>query len=46
MTTKKPIDIASLDKNEFHEWVNTFDIVLSDCDGEKLKFPCAKEKNQ
>lgn len=36
MSTKQPVNIESLDKDAFHEWVNSFDVVLSDCDGNKI----------
>lgn len=39
MSPKKPIDIGeNFDKNEFEDWINSFDVVLSDCDGKFAKF--------
>lgn len=46
MSTKKPIDVESLDKDAFHEWVNSFDIVLSDCDGNAINVVFGECKNQ
>lgn len=34
MAPKLPIDIESLDKEALQEWINSFDVVLSDCDGQ------------
>lgn len=33
MNLKKTVDINSLDSGEFKEWIASFDVVLSDCDG-------------
>lgn len=33
MNLKKTVDINSLDSSEFKEWIASFDVVLSDCDG-------------
>lgn len=40
MYPKKPIDISSesFDKETFDDWLNSFDVVLSDCDGKNLEF--------
>jgi hypothetical protein len=38
MYPKKPIDISeSFDKETFDDWINSFDVVLSDCDGKVLE---------
>jgi len=33
MSSKKPLDISSFDEAQFNEWIESFDVVLSDCDG-------------
>jgi hypothetical protein len=34
MYPKKPIDIGeNFDKETFDDWIKSFDVVLSDCDG-------------
>lgn len=43
MSRKMPINVGSFTRDRLREWVNSFDVVLTDCDGEsnyfKLKFP-------
>lgn len=38
MSLKKTVDIDSFDKEAFAQWIKSFDVVLSDCDGNKKKF--------
>lgn len=33
MSNQSPIDISKLNEAEFREWVDSFDVVVSDCDG-------------
>ena len=43
MSRKMPINVGSFARDRLREWVNSFDVVLTDCDGEsnyyKFKFP-------
>jgi hypothetical protein len=32
---KVPKNLEKFNKEEIHEWINSFDVVLTDCDGEK-----------
>jgi hypothetical protein len=33
MNLKNPVDISKFKKAEFDEWMNSIDVVVSDCDG-------------
>jgi Haloacid dehalogenase-like hydrolase len=36
MYPKKPIDIETFDKETFDDWLASFEVVLCDCDGERI----------
>lgn len=38
MSRKMPINVGSFARDRLREWVNSFDVVLTDCDGESNYF--------
>lgn len=38
MSRKMPTNVSTLTKEKIRDWINSFDIVLADCDGEYFMF--------